>query len=127
MFVLLRIKVLGLVEFSLCPLESFFNGLLIDFFFSYRMFSKNMDTITLHLGKAAADCQVKCLVPLRDPEFTVLHLREERDMAGQDTNFTFGRRNHDRVDRVGVDASLRGDDFKGKRHGKKTGLGISWV
>src|SRR4051794_10793066 len=103
MFKLLRIEILGFLESSLGTLESGFDGILVDFLFTDRVFSQNADAIPFDLGKPAAHNNPLSLTVLGDPQLSMLHLSQERDVAGQDTDFAFDRGNDDRINRVRID------------------------
>ncbi len=116
MLVGLRIKMFGVIEFLLCALERFLDGLFIDSRLSNRVFSQHMHPVTLDLRKSPAHCEEESFGTFRYAKFAMLNLCQQGNVPWQNTHFTFNRWNDDGIDSIRVDASVRSDDFKGEWH-----------
>ena len=78
-----------------------------------------MNAIAFDCRESSPNGEPEGLAVLGHAQFAMLDLGQQRNVTRQDADFTFNRRDHDRVDRVGVNPRFRSDDFEGERHGLK--------
>ena len=114
---LLRVEVFGVLEFLLGAFHGFFDRMLVDLFLGTGVLGEDGDLVAGDLSKATTDREVLEAGALGDDEFTVIHLRKQRDVAGEHADLALDRRDDNGVHRVGIDAGLGRDDFQGEWHG----------
>lgn len=102
MLKLLRVKVLSFFKFCLSALQRSFHCTFVDLLFTDGMFGQNADAVAFDLRETAGYCQPLGLPVLRHTQLSFLHLSEQRNVSGKNTDLALDRGDHHRIDCIGI-------------------------